>query len=132
MFNLSLTACSFLLKKTNSRNLDGVFSLNSNFTGSQDDIDFYFDDALDLFYSFFNSYKEIVTDAGKQQTFSCECDYSFRDETSGFRLLYAKVFSGNYGSSSDIIDADSKKVKFRKSSTDIDTRPCYVFVIIPK
>lgn len=132
MFNLSLTACSFFIKKTNSRNTEKVFALNSQIKGCQDDKFFCFNDAIDLFSAFFNSYAEIITDTGRQQTFSCECNSSFFDETSGFRLIYAKVFSGIYGSSSDIIDANSKQVKFTKSATDIDTRPFYVFVIVPK
>lgn len=132
MFNLSLTACSFIIKKNNTRNVDKIFSLNSSIRGFHEEEEFCFNDAIELFADFFGSYAEIVTDVGKQQTFSCECDLSFRDETEGFRLLYAKVFSGIYGSSSDIIDANTKKVKFSKSSTDIDTRPFYVFVIVPK
>ena len=132
MFNLSLTACSFFIKKTNSRNTEKIFALNSKIKGCQDDKIFCFNDVIDLFSAFFNSYAEIITDTGRQQTFSCECNPSFFDETSGFRLIYAKVFSGIYGSSSDIIDANSKQVKFTKSATDIDTRPFYVFVIVPK
>ena len=132
MFNLSLTACSFIIKETNSRNVDKIFPLNSIIRGSHEKEEYCFNDAIELFANFFDSYAEIVTDFGKQKTFSCECDPSFRDETKGFRLLYAKVFSGIYGSSSEIIDANTKKVKFSKSSTDIDTRPFYVFVIVPK
>lgn len=132
MFNLSLTACSFIIKKTNSRKMDKIFSLNSPIQGCHEEKEFYFNDVIDLFAQFFDSCKEMITDAGKQQTFSCECNPSFQDETEGFRLLYAKVLSGIYGSSSDIVDADTKKVKFNKSSTDIDTRPFYVFVIVPK
>lgn len=132
MYNLSLTACSFIIKKTNSRELDKVFPLNSSISGINEKEEYRFNDAIHLFADFFNSYTEIITDVGKQQTFSCNCDPSFRDETNEFRLLYAKVFSGIYGSSSDIIDADTKKVKFSISSTDIETRPFYVFVIVPK
>lgn len=132
MFNLSLTACSFIIKKSNSRRVDKIFSLNSGIKGTHEDTEFYFNDSIELFSNFFSSYTEIITDTEKQQTFSCEWEPSFFEETAGFRLLYAKVFSGIYGSSSDIIDADTKKVKFTKSSTDIDTRPFYVFVIVPK
>lgn len=132
MFNLSLTACSFHLKRTNSRKLDSIFSLNSTIDGFYNGEEFYFKDATELFASFFASHEEMLNDSSKQQTFSCEYDADFQDETEAFRLLYARIFSGIYGSSSDIIDADTKKVKFNKSSTDIDTRPFYVFVILPK
>lgn len=132
MFNLSLTACSFIIKKTNSRNADKIFRLNSTIEGTHEEEEFCFSDVTELFSSFFGSYQEMVTDAGKQQTFSCEYDPSYQEEADGFRLLYAKVLSGVYGSSSDIVDAYTKKVIFNKSSTDIDTRPFYVFVIVPK
>lgn len=132
MFNLSLTACSFIIKKTNSRNTNKIFRLNSTINGFFEEKEFYFTDVLELFSEFFTSYQEMVTDTGRRQTFSCEYDTLFQEETSELRMLYAKVFSGVYGSSSDIIDADTKKVVFNKSSTDIDTRPFYVFVIVPR
>lgn len=132
MFNLSLTACSFYIKKTNSRKKDKIFSLNSHIQGLHEKREFYFNDVIELFVDFFSSCKEMKTDLVRQQTFSCEYDNSFQDELDGFRLLYTKAYSGIYGSSSDIIDAETREVKFSKSSTDIDTRPFYVFVIVPK
>ena len=132
MFNLSLTACSFLIKKAKTRRADKIFALNSSIRGIYNHHEFCFADVIELFANFFGSHTEIATDIGRQQTFSCECDPSFREETEGFRVLYAKIFSGVYGSSSDIIDANTKEVKFNKSSTDIDTRPFFVFVIVPK
>jgi len=132
MFNLSLTACSFIIKKTNSRNPDKIFRLNSTIEGVHEEEEFCFADVAELFSSFFSSYHEMVTDTGRKQTFSCDYDTSQKDETDGFRLLYTRVFSGVYGSASDIVDADTKEVIFNKSSTDIDIRPFYVFVIIPK
>lgn len=132
MFNLSLTACSFCIKKAKTRHRDTFFALNSNIHGHHDNESFAFNDALELFADFFNSYRGLRTDIVRQQTFSCEYDPSFQDEVDGFRLLYAKVNSGIYGSSSDIVDPSTKEVKFKKSATDIDTRPFYVFVIVPR
>lgn len=132
MFNLSLTACSFYIKKTNSRKKSKIFALNSPIEGVHEETQYCFDDVSQLFEEFFSSYEEMIKDDKKQQTFSCQYSSDFVDETDDFRLMYAKVFSGIYGSSSDIVDAVTKRIKFEKSATDIDTRPFYVFVIIPK
>ena len=35
-------------------------------------------------------------------------------------------------SSSDIIDGNTQKVKYKKKSSDIDTRPFYLMVVFPK
>ena len=132
MYNLSLTACSFFIRKTNSRKADKIFLLNSPIVGSFEGSEYDFSDALDLFREFFKQYKGMVDDDIRKQTFSCEYNPLFSDETDGFRLIYAKILSGNYGSSSEIVDPQTREVKFSKAASDIDIRPYYVFVIIPK
>lgn len=132
MFNLSLTACSFFIRKTNSRRASKIFPLNSPIKGSFEESEYCFPDAQGLFVEFFNHYKDMVDDDSRKQTFSCEYDPSFKDETDGFRLMYAKILSGSYGSSSDIVDPQTKQIKFSKTADDIDVRPFYVFIILPK
>lgn len=132
MFNLSLTACSFFIRKTNSRGPNNIFALNSPINGEFDESKFHFSDAIELFTEFFKCYENMVDDNSRKQTFSCEYEPFFKDETDGFRLMYAKILSGSYGSSSDIVDPQTKQVKFTKAADDIDVRPFYVFVILPK
>ncbi|CBL41272.1 hypothetical protein CK3_15960 [butyrate-producing bacterium SS3/4] len=47
-------------------------------------------------------------------------------------MFYTRIYSGVYGSSSDIIDGSTQKVKYKKKSSDIDTRPFYLMVVFPK
>lgn len=133
MFNLSLTACSFYLKKANSKGNSQVYNLNKpicvkDALGHQ----MQFTDASDMFYTFFEKYKTLVKDDEKQQSFRCEYDTKDYIDTSDFKMIYVKIHSGIYGSSSDIIDGKTQKVKYKKQSSDIDTRPFYLMIIFPK
>lgn len=47
-------------------------------------------------------------------------------------MYYTRIYSGIYGSSSEIIDGSTQKIKYKKRSSDIDTRPFYLIVIFPK
>lgn len=47
-------------------------------------------------------------------------------------MLYVKIYSGIYGSFSDIIDGDTQEIKYQKTSSDIDTRPFYLMIVFPK
>lgn len=132
MFNLSLTACSFSIKKLHSRRPDKVFELNHEISGVYNEREFSANSVKELFEAFFLSHEELEKDVVKKQTFSCTYDASDCQETSAFRMIYAQIQSGVYGTSSDILDADTLSVKLKKSSSDIDVRPFYVFVIIPK
>lgn len=132
MFNLSLTACSFYFKKSNSRKLDKIFSLNSAVTGIHNDKEFALSGAQELFESFFRAHENMATDDIRKQTFSCRYKDTFTCETAAFKMLYTKIQSGIYGTSSEIYDADTRKVKLKKSARDIDVRPFYLFVVLPK
>lgn len=133
MFNLSLTACSFHLKKTNSKGNTQIYDLNAPLHVKNEDNDEYqFSDLSELFCAFFEKYKTLVKDDSKQQSFRCEYCSQNRLETPDFKMLYVKICSGIYGSSSDIIDGETQKVKFQKTSSDIDTRPFYLMIVFPK
>ncbi len=54
MFNLSLTACSFHLRKTNSRGNTKIFNLNMPLTLQKEDgTECYFQDLSEIFVQFF-------------------------------------------------------------------------------
>lgn len=132
MFNLSLTACSFYLKKSNSRKQDKIFSLNSDMSGTYNEQEYTIYNAQELFESFFHAHENMEKDDIKKQTFSCRYEDSYTRDTAAFKMIYAKIQSGIYGTSSVIYDADTNRVKLKKSAKDIDVRPFYVFVILPK
>ena len=132
MFSLSITACSFFLQKSNSKAGENVFDLNhpisiQTMTGDEEKIS-----VLEMFNLFFQQYQEMKKDEDRQKSFHCDVTSIKEFETNEFRVKYVRVFSGIYGSASEILDAESQKVKFRKTASDIETRPFYVFVVIPK
>lgn len=132
MFNLSLTACSFHFKKTNSKKNTKIYDLNRplNLKDSDNTI-WNISDPSKLFIEFFREHENLLKDKSKQQTFRCEYNKKNYVETEEFRMIYVKIYSGIYGSSSDIIDANTEKIKFQKKTTDIDTRPFYLMIIFP-
>lgn len=133
MFNLSLTACSFHLRKTNSRGNTKIFNLNMPLTLQKEDgTECYFQDLSEIFVQFFKTHESLVKDDNKQQSFRCEYNEDNILENDDFRMFYTRIYSGVYGSSSDIIDGNTQKVKYKKKSSDIDTRPFYLMVVFPK
>ena len=133
MYNLSLTACSFHLKKANSKGNTKILNLNTPFDIElKDDGKHHFDDKSELFISFFENHKTLIKNDDKQQSFRCEYDKENYRETDLFRMYCVKIYSGIYGSSSDIIDGNTEKVQYKKKSSDIDTRPFYLMIVFPK
>lgn len=133
MFNLSLTACSFHFRKTNSKRNTQVYNLNAPLcVRNADDDEVQFSDLSELFCAFFEKYETLVKDDNKQQSFRCEYRPENCIQTPDFKMLYVKIYSGIYGSSSDIIDGDTQEIKYQKTSSDIDTRPFYLMIVFPK
>lgn len=133
MFNLSLTACSFHLRKTNSKGNSKIFNLNNPLVLQKEDKEEHeFSDLSEVFIAFFNKHNILIKDDNKQQSFRCEYNRENYVETDDFRMFYVKIHSGIYGSSSEIIDGNTQKTKYKKKSSDIDTRQFYLMVVFPK
>ena len=133
MFNLSLTACSFHLRKLNSKGNNKIYDLNKPLTiKDSEGIDHQFSDLSEIFVAFFNSCAKITKDDVRQQTFMCEYNSGNVVETNDFRMLYVKINSGIYGNSSEIFDGKTQRSVYKKKATDIDTRPFYLMVIFPR
>lgn len=132
MFNLSITACSFFLQKSNSKAGENIFDLNHPVVfptenGGEEKIS-----VLEIFDQFFHQYQEMKKDEDRQKSFHCDLSSIKVFETNEYKVKYVRVLSGIYGSSSEILDGESQKVKIRKRASDIETRPFFVFVVIPK
>ena len=133
MFNLSLTACSFHLRKLNSKGNNEIYNLNEEISiKDKDGNELVFKDASEMFIDFFGEHKELIKDDTKQQSFSGNYVNDMEIETEDFEMFCFKIVSGNYGSSSDIIDGTTQAIKYKKKSSDIDTRPFYFMIVIPK
>ena len=62
MFNLSLTACSFHLRKTNSRGNTKIFNLNMPLTLQKEDgTECYFQDLSEIFVQFFKTHESLAS-----------------------------------------------------------------------
>ena len=131
MLNLSITACSFFLQKSNSKAGRNIIDLNRPITiqtenGEEKKT------VLELFHLFFTQYQEMQKDEEKQKSFHCDIESIKEFETDDYCAKYVRVLSGLYGSSSEILDGESQEIIFKKEASDIETRPFFVFVIIPK
>ena len=133
MINLSLTACSFHLKKANSKGNSQIYNLNHPIlVKNPENDDLKFNNCAELFFNFFNNHRKLTSYDEKQQAFKCDFHESNYIEEKDFVMYYVKIESGNYGSSSDIFDGKTKSLKYKKMASDIDIRPFYLMVIIPK
>lgn len=133
MASISITACSFYLRKKNSRTTSDVYNLNDSFTitTEEGEVKTYSDYSI-LFKDFFESHTMIQIDEVKQQSFQCEYETAPIIDNEEYNVYCAKIHSGDYGSSSEIINVDTKETKYQKSVDDIDVKPFFVFIVIPK
>lgn len=133
MSKLSITACSFCLRKSNSKNINGVYNLNEGVSISDTDGNQqYFADCSLLFELFFENHSLLTSYADREQSFQCQYDSKNCIETDTFKMIYAKINSGMYGSSSEIIDGNTKALSYQKKASDIDVRPFYLAIVFPK
>ena len=132
MYNLSLTACSFHLKVKNSKSVDKIYALNKQIRINKADDPITFQNAKELFELFFQAHGEMMEDPSRKMTFSCDYETLKVINQPQFVVLRAKINSGIYGSSADIIDRETMQIKWSKTVTDIELRPFYLYIILPK
>lgn len=131
--SISITACSFYLRKKNSRTTRDVYNLNDSFTITTEngEVKSYSDYSI-IFKEFLESHTMIQIDSVKQQSFQCEYEPNPIVDNEEYKVFCAKIHSGDYGSSSEIINSDTKEIKYKKSVNDIDVKPFFIFIVIPK
>lgn len=133
MFNLSLTACSFSLRKINKRGVDSVINLNDPIKYiDKESGEICKTETLSIFDSFFKSFSLSFNDEKRKKTFSCFYKNDFYGETKNYIYTYVLIKSGIYGSSSEIISLDTKKLVYKKKANDVEEKPFYLFVVFPK
>lgn len=134
MFNLSLTACSFHLRKNNSHSLDSVYPLNDSFDLKlKDGSVVHYERITELFELFFEEYAKMYTDSKRKQVFQCTFDRNRNYyDTGSCIMFYVRIHSGIYGSSSEIFSGDTGESLLVKKPNDIELRPFYLFFFIPK
>ena len=132
MYNLSLTTCSFYLKKSNSKTIDGVYFLNDEIINMDKDGNCITTTIDEMFISFSENYRDSINDENIQKTFSCEYikENNFNNEK--YKFLTFKITSGYYGNAGNINNVETKEHKYTISPDDAVERDYYMFVVIPK
>lgn len=128
--NLSITACSFYIKKSNGRTIEDVYFLNDKIClddtkGSKIDIE-------KMFCRFAKQYNKTVKDDKNQKTFSCQYIGKKCFSNDKYRCLTFKITSGHYGNTGKIKDIDTTEIKYQYKSNESVTKDFYMFVVIPK
>ena len=129
MFNLSLTACSFLLKKPYSHNK--YYNLNDEIEINNNDVIEKIS-VQDMFVDFFSAYTNSVDDTDKKKTFHCLYNNTNTGETETYNYIYTLIKSGSYGSSSEVVDNKTKKVVHKLKPNQTVEKPFFLYIVIPK
>lgn len=132
MSSLSLTACSFHIKEFNSRSKEKVLNLNDVIEYTSDDGGTHKESIYDLFKTFFNYYSESISDDNRSKTFNCTFKNEYLGENGNYTYLYVLIKSGNYGSSSEIKNIETKEITYKKMANESEEKPFYLFIVIPK
>lgn len=133
MSSISITACSFYLRRKNTKTIKGIYNLNDPISlPNSSGLETTYPNIFIIFKNFFERYKLMEIDDEKQQSYKCEFNEKDRIETNDYIVYCARVYSGDYGSTSDIINLQTKKIKYQKKIDDIDVKPFYIFIVIPK
>ena len=128
--NLSVTACSFHLRRSYSKS-DVVYSLNKKIDYFDKEKNKKCDKFIeDIFIDFFNSFNNYVDNINEYRLFSCE--YIKSEERNNCRYILARINSGTYGSSSEIVDKDSKKTIRKIKPNQAPVRQFYFVIVLPK
>ncbi len=132
MLNLSITACSFHLKKSNSIGNKSIYELNKPiklFENSANERQI--NNSFELFKPCFERYNAPTNDEDTNKVFKCTYNNE-KIETEQFTIYPVVINSGMYGSASEIMNVKTKKITHKKSIDEVDFRKFYLFVVIPK
>lgn len=125
--SLSLTACSFHLRPLYSTN--EYYDLNKNITCGKNKE--HTKDVFSLIKEFFKVFSSVIDDKSSKTTFRCE-EISEVVDKERYRYVYLKIKSGDYGSSSDIVNKDSDEVAYKKDANQTEERPFILYIVVPK
>ena len=132
MFNLSITACSFFLQKSNSKAGENIFDLNHPISYPTEKGEENVISVPELFEHFFRQYQAMKKDDDKQRSFHCDVSSIKELDTPDYKATYVRILSGIYGSSSEILDGESQEIKYTKTASDIETRPFFCLCCYPQ
>ncbi|MBN1051729.1 hypothetical protein DV092_06605 [Clostridium botulinum] len=131
--NLSFTACSFYFKKPNTKGIKDIYNLNDMIECQISEERCISISTKELLINFFkNCSKKFDEKEEYQKTFYCEYNDNDIKEFDNYICIYSIIHSGNYGSSSEIRDRETRDLKYTKTPNEADERPFYIYIVIPK
>lgn len=81
---------------------------------------------------FFRKYADAIDDTDKKKTFHCSYKNTNKGETETYNYIYTLIKSGSYGSSSEVVDNNTKKIVHKLEPNQTVEKPFFLYVIIPK
>lgn len=129
MDNLSLTVCSFLIKKKNNKKNDYFSYIELN-SAIKDNKGKTYENIIEVFNSFFSYHSDMEIDDKNNSSFCCSVK-KIENKNKEFNHTFTIIKSGEYGSSSSIVNKDSKKEVFKVGANDIFEKPFYFYITCP-
>lgn len=134
MNDLSITACSFHIRKKNKKGIEGICQLNNPqfYKDKEKNEEKNFSNFMEVFIDFWEKYGEYNNYADEQKMFSFDKSVKIEGEEENYTYFMGKINSGSYGIESEITDIETNKVVYKKKEKDADIKPFYIFLAVPK
>jgi len=129
-FGLSFTACSFSIKKLHTHKAKS-YDLNNSIPCKMNDNCFE-RTVFELFSEFVRENADVSVDTANKRMFSCEQEDEWAGSEEHFNYKYLLIHSGEYGSSSELIDTVTGITTYQRSENEAEIRPFYLFIVVPK
>lgn len=134
MNELSITACSFHIRKKNKKGRIEVCSLNKpkKYIDQEKREEKELKNFMEIIIDFWEKHREYSNHIEEQKLFSFDKNVKIEGEEANYRYFMGKINSGAYGIESKITDIETNKVVYEKKENDADIKPFYFFIAIPK
>lgn len=129
MSELSITVCSFYITKRNAKKNKHIYYLNDSMKYTIDD-SVYETNIQEILQVFSHRFDSPVRDENKKKTFCCK--YIDKSDFEKYISYVFQVNSGYYGSSSTIVNSETRELRLNMLPDDVAEKKYYVYVIIPK
>lgn len=128
MWNLSYTACSFVVKEKYRREY-AAMDLNGKFTACKEPYQTY-GDVIEVFKQFCKGYKDLHDKIEEKRLYKMSIfDQGDKEKC---RYLVLEIQSGRYGYKSYITDRETQKVAYHQKETEAPLMKFYLTILVPK
>ena len=127
MWNLSYTACSFVVREK-YQNAE-VADLNGNFTACIEPCQTY-SGVIDVFKDYCKKHEKLLDKKEEKRLYKMDIISQGSDEKLDYLLV--EIESGRYGYKSNITDKETQKVEYQQKETDAPLMKFYLTILVPK